>query len=92
MSRKECINWQKEKQTVPSSYRADSIMPRMGEISVPVLIIHGTEDPALPYEHGLALAKAIPQAELMTLDGSGHEIHSDDWDMIIESVIKLTSR
>ena len=87
---------------MPSSYRAitescmlaggDEYFDRMGEISVPV-IIHGTEDPALPYEHGLALAKAIPQAELMTLDGSGHEIHSvDDWDMIIKSVIKLTSR
>ncbi|PAF13510.1 alpha/beta hydrolase, partial [Shouchella clausii] len=25
---------------------------RMNEIRVPVLIIHGTEDPALPYEHG----------------------------------------
>ncbi|MCP1493479.1 pimeloyl-ACP methyl ester carboxylesterase [Peribacillus frigoritolerans] len=69
----------------------DEYFDRMGEISVPVLIIHGTEDPALPYEHGLALAKAFPQAELVTLDGSGHEIHNEDWDMIIESVIKLTS-
>ncbi|MGE7879126.1 alpha/beta fold hydrolase [Peribacillus muralis] len=65
---------------------------RMGEISVPVLIIHGTEDPALPYEHGLALKKAIPQATLVTLDGSGHEVHREDWDEIIDSVSKLTSR
>jgi pimeloyl-ACP methyl ester carboxylesterase len=63
---------------------------RMSEISLPVLIIHGTEDPALPYEHGLALAKAIPHAELVTLDGSGHEIHSEDWDQIIDSVVKLS--
>ncbi|WP_026677915.1 alpha/beta fold hydrolase [Fictibacillus gelatini] len=65
---------------------------RMGEISVPCLIIHGTEDPALPFEHGLALAKAIPHAELMALDGSGHEIHSEDWDSIINSVVKFSSR
>ncbi|MED0970801.1 alpha/beta fold hydrolase [Bacillus paramycoides] len=65
---------------------------RMGDISVPALIIHGTEDPALPYEHGLALAKAIPHAELVTLDRSGHEIHSEDWDQIIDSVINLSSR
>lgn len=69
----------------------DMYYDKMGEISVPVLIIHGTEDPALPYEHGLALAKAIPHAELVTLDGSGHEIHSEDWDKIIDSVIKLSS-
>ncbi|KON90055.1 acetyltransferase [Sporosarcina globispora] len=69
----------------------DVYYDRMGEISVPVLIIHGTEDPALPYEHGLALAKTIPHAELMTLDGSGHEIHSEDWDQIIDSVVNLSS-
>jgi pimeloyl-ACP methyl ester carboxylesterase len=69
----------------------DLYFDRMGEISVPVLIIHGTEDPALPYEHGLALTKAIPHAELFTLDGSGHEIHSEDWDQIIDSVVKLSS-
>jgi pimeloyl-ACP methyl ester carboxylesterase len=65
---------------------------RMGEISVPVLIIHGTEDPALPYEHGLALTKSIPHAELVPLDGSGHEIHSEDWDQIIDSIINHSSR
>ncbi len=70
----------------------DVYFDRMGEISVPVLVIHGTEDPALPYEHGLALAKALPHAELVTLDGSGHEIHSEDWDQIINSVVKLSSR
>ncbi|MFD9625349.1 alpha/beta fold hydrolase [Peribacillus muralis] len=70
----------------------DEYYDRMGEISVPVLIIHGTKDPALPYEHGLALAKAIPHAELVTLNGSGHEIHREDWAEIIDSVIKLTSR
>ncbi|MEH7464294.1 alpha/beta hydrolase [Bacillus thuringiensis] len=69
----------------------DDYYDRMGEISVPVLIIHGTEDPALPYEHGIALAKAISHAELVTLDGSGHEIHSEDWEQMIESIVKLSS-
>lgn len=70
----------------------DVYFDRMDEISVPVLIIHGTEDPALPYEHGLALKKAIPYSELVTLDGTGHEIHSEDWNQIIDSVIKLSAR
>lgn len=65
---------------------------RMREISIPALIIHGTEDPALPYEHGLALAKAIPHTELVTLDGSGHEIHSEDWEQMIESIVKFSSQ
>jgi pimeloyl-ACP methyl ester carboxylesterase len=56
-----------------------------------VLIIHGTKDPALPFQHGLALKKAIPHAEFMRLEGSGHEIHSEDWDQIIGSVVRLSS-
>lgn len=69
----------------------EEYLDRMGEITVPAVIIHGTDDPALPYEHGLALAKAIPHAELVTLEGSGHEIHTEDWDRIIEAAIKVSS-
>ncbi|TDL75893.1 alpha/beta fold hydrolase [Peribacillus frigoritolerans] len=69
----------------------EDYLDRMGEINVPSVIIHGTNDPALPLEHGLALAKAIPHAEMVTLEGTGHEIHTEDWGKIIESVIKVSS-
>ncbi|WP_191557645.1 alpha/beta fold hydrolase [Metabacillus idriensis] len=69
----------------------EDYLDRMGEIDVPSVIIHGTDDPALPLEHGLALAKAIPHAEIVTLEGTGHEIHTEDWGKIIESVIKVSS-
>ncbi|QGQ93819.1 alpha/beta hydrolase [Paenibacillus psychroresistens] len=59
-------------------------------ISIPTLVIHGTEDTILPYEHGLALAAEIPNAALLTLEGTGHENHSDDWDQIIEAITKHT--
>lgn len=66
----------------------DSYFGRIKEINVPTLVIHGTEDPVLPYEHGLALVKEIPHAQLLTLEGAGHEVHSDDWDTIIHSILK----
>ena len=69
----------------------DQYYDRLSEISIPALIIHGTEDPALSYEHGLALAKAIPHAKLISLDGTGHEIHSEDWEQIIKSIVELSS-
>lgn len=59
--------------------------------TVPSLIIHGTEDKILPYEHGLALANEIPNASLRTLEGTGHEIHSDDWENIINAICNHTS-
>lgn len=69
----------------------EDYLDRMEEINVPSVIIHGTNDPALPLEHGLALAKAIPHAEMVTLEGTGHEIHTEDWGKIIETVIKVSS-
>ncbi len=45
---------------------------RLGEISVPTLVIAGTEDRLLPFENSRVLASRIPDAELALLDGAGH--------------------
>lgn len=69
----------------------ESYLTRTSEINVPALVIHGTEDPIIPFEHGQYLAKEIPGAVLLSLEGTGHELHFDDWDLIIESVVQLTT-
>jgi pimeloyl-ACP methyl ester carboxylesterase len=43
-----------------------------GGIDVPTLIVHGTADAIVPVEVGRALAAALPNAELLELDGVGH--------------------
>ena len=48
----------------------DSYEGKLKGIHVPVLVIHGTEDTVLPYEHGLALVNEIPNATLLTLEGT----------------------
>ena len=69
----------------------DSYEGKLKGINVPALVIHGTEDTVLPYEHALALVNEIPNALLLSLEGSGHEIHFDDWDLIIKAISKHTS-
>jgi pimeloyl-ACP methyl ester carboxylesterase len=64
---------------------------RLDEIAAPTLVIHGTEDPVLPYAHGLALKAEIPNAVLLTLSGTGHELHRDDWSVIIEAIKRHTA-
>lgn len=59
---------------------------KIKEINVPALVIHGTEDTILPFEHALALVDEIPNSLLVTLKGTGHETHSDDWDIIINAI------
>ncbi|NMO94247.1 alpha/beta fold hydrolase [Paenibacillus lemnae] len=70
----------------------ESYLARAGEIQVPALIIHGTEDPVIPYEHGKHLANEIPDSVLLSLAGAGHELHYDDWDIVIDSIAKHTSK
>ncbi|GAB6927865.1 alpha/beta hydrolase [Paenibacillus sp. JCM 10914] len=68
-----------------------SDLARIADIHVPALIVHGTEDPIIPYPHGLALADTIPNAVLLTLEGSGHEIHPAEWDSVIDAIIQHTA-
>ena len=61
---------------------------RLSEINIPTLVIHGTEDAILPYDHGQALANGIKDAEFMTLDGVGHEIPSEMNEEITTKIIQ----
>ncbi|SFS42769.1 alpha/beta fold hydrolase [Marininema halotolerans] len=67
-----------------------SFTGKLSDIAVPTLVIHGTDDPVLPTEHGIALAKGIPQSTLTMLEGVGHEIPPDEWESIIRTITKQT--
>jgi pimeloyl-ACP methyl ester carboxylesterase len=62
----------------------------VGELEMPALVIHGTDDPLLPYEHGVALARAIPGAKLITLEETGHELPRRTWDVVVPAILELT--
>ncbi len=64
---------------------------RLDEIDAPALIIHGTEDPVLPYAHALALEAALPRPTLLPLEGTGHELHRADWPVILDAVERHTT-
>ena len=65
-----------------------SYLSRTNEINAPTLVIHGIEDTIIPYEHGIHLSEVIPNAVLVTLEGTGHELHHNDWDEIINAISK----
>jgi pimeloyl-ACP methyl ester carboxylesterase len=64
---------------------------RLGEITAPTLVIHGTEDPILPYPHGVAIADGIPGAKLLSLEGVGHEVPRGEWDVVIPAILEHTA-
>jgi pimeloyl-ACP methyl ester carboxylesterase len=64
---------------------------RLGEISTPTLVVHGTDDPVLPYPHGVALAREIPGAELVSLDGVGHGLPRGCWPTVVPAILARTA-
>jgi len=64
---------------------------RLNEIQAPALIVHGTEDFVVPYAHGQALYGALRNSRLLTLRGSGHELHPLDWPLILDAIVEHTA-
>ena len=64
----------------------EKLYGKSAQIKAPTLIIHGTEDRVLPFAHALEMQKTIPGSKLMALEGAGHEIHSLDWNLIVDAI------
>jgi 3-oxoadipate enol-lactonase len=45
---------------------------RLAQIAAPTLVVHGADDPLIPYPNGQYLAEHIKGARLITLPGVGH--------------------
>jgi len=50
---------------------------RLAELSMPVLVLHGTEDALIPASAARELASLIPRARLVLVPGAGHVIATD---------------
>jgi pimeloyl-ACP methyl ester carboxylesterase len=54
-------------------------------ITAPTLVIHGSVDPLISPSGGRATARAIPGAELMTIEGMGHDLPRALWPRLIDA-------
>ncbi|MEN6566301.1 MAG: alpha/beta hydrolase [Veillonellales bacterium] len=55
-------------------------------IKAPTLVIHGSGDPLIPVEAGKDTARVIPGAELLIIDGMGHDLPTGVWPEIVTSI------
>ncbi len=70
---------------------SDPPVQRLADMSIPTLVLHGVDDPVLPYPHGRALASEIPGAKLLPLEQTGHELPRAVWDVVIPALLEHTS-
>ena len=60
--------------------------PLLAQLDVPALVIHGTLDPLIPPDGGRRTAELIPRAELMLVDGLGHDLPVQVWQQVISAI------
>ena len=61
-------------------------------LDVPAVVIHGRRDPLVPVRGGIATAKAIPGAELVTIPGMGHDMPRELWPVFVEAIARNADR
>jgi pimeloyl-ACP methyl ester carboxylesterase len=65
------LDWRLYMRTIRAMGRHDA-RPRLGEVTVPTLVVGGTHDLFLPDAALRATASAIPHAELLIIEGATH--------------------
>ena len=66
--------------------------PALQRLDVPTVVIHGESDPLVPLRAGLATARAIPNAELITIPGMGHDMPQQLWPTFVDAIVKNAER
>ncbi len=61
-------------------------------LEAPTVVVHGKDDPLVPFRAGAATARAIPGAELVAIPGMGHDLPRELWPRITDALVKNADR
>ena len=76
-----------------TAIRAGSRLLRHPErLTVPLLAIHGAEDPLLRPSSATALARAVPEGRALVLAGMGHEVPRRLWTALADEIARNADR
>jgi pimeloyl-ACP methyl ester carboxylesterase len=65
--------------------------PGLNKLGFPCLVIHGNEDPLVPVTGGVDTHENIPDAQLMIIDGMGHDLPMGAWNQMVTGISDITS-
>ena len=66
--------------------------PRLRGVRVPSLVVHGLADKMVHVSGGRATAAAIPGAELVLVDGMGHDLPEELFDTFTAAIRRTADR
>ncbi len=59
-------------------------------VRMPILVVHGEDDPLVTISGGRATAAAVAGSRLMTIPGMGHDLPEALWDPVSEAIVANT--
>jgi pimeloyl-ACP methyl ester carboxylesterase len=62
-----------------------------GDLTMPVLVVHGDKDPYFSLPHAEAIRDAVPAGELVVIRGAGHGIPEPLWDEFVTALASHTA-
>ena len=80
------------RQLLASIASGDGRVDRLGEIAAPTLVIHGREDPLVDLACAEDVQKSIPGAEILVIDGMGHDYPDGAVPRIADAILNHTKR
>jgi pimeloyl-ACP methyl ester carboxylesterase len=72
--------------------RADDVAPRLSELTMPALVVHGQEDLAIDHSLAAQLAAELPDAELATVPAAGHAANLTHPDQVNAALASFLAR
>jgi pimeloyl-ACP methyl ester carboxylesterase len=63
---------------------------RLASVRTRTLVLHGSADPCFPIAHAKALAREIPQANLLVIEGMGHDVFPRTWTKVATAALEHT--
>lgn len=72
--------------------RATDRLDALRGLAVPTFVFHGREDPVLHWSAAVALAEALPHAELQVHAGMGHLIPWELWPELVAGIVRTARR
>ena len=66
--------------------------PELRRLDIPAAVIHGTGDRLVRPSGGKATAEAIPGAELVMVEGMGHDLPRAAWPQILDAIERTAAR
>lgn len=79
-------NWDRALWELTASNEPSGLPDRLGELTLPVLVITGDDDRIVPAEQSVRLADELPNAELVVVPACGHVPHEECPQAVMDAI------